>query len=66
MDSPIGREIVQNMIDDGHRSPGARRVMRNLGITLAAAFIFATVFTVWTPASLNPGELAGQLISSLD
>jgi N-acetylmuramoyl-L-alanine amidase len=37
--------------------------MRQIGITLGVAVILATMFTAWTPASLNPGELANQMAS---
>jgi N-acetylmuramoyl-L-alanine amidase len=47
-------------------TPPARQVMRNLGVTLVVAAVLATVFTAWTPASLNPGELASQLASAVD
>jgi N-acetylmuramoyl-L-alanine amidase len=40
--------------------------MRPLGITLVVAALLATIFTAWTPASLRPGELAGQLAAILD
>ena len=35
--------------------------MRQIGITLGVAAVLATLFTAWTPASLNPGELANQM-----
>jgi N-acetylmuramoyl-L-alanine amidase len=40
--------------------------MRQIGITLGVAVVLATLFTAWTPASLNPGELANQLARLLD
>lgn len=40
--------------------------MRHIGVTVLAAVLFATVFTAWTPASLSPNELAGQLITMLE
>lgn len=40
--------------------------MRNLAVTLTVAAALATVFTAWTPASLSPGELAGQLAAALE
>ena len=40
--------------------------MRNLAAALTVSAILATVFTAWTPASLNPGELAGQLASAVE
>jgi N-acetylmuramoyl-L-alanine amidase len=50
----------------GSEAPPARLVMRNLGVTLVVSAILATVFTAWTPASLNPGELASQLASAVE
>ena len=47
-------------------STPARGVMRHLGIALFAGVILATLFTAWTPASLSPSELAGQLIGILE
>jgi N-acetylmuramoyl-L-alanine amidase len=47
-------------------APPARLVMRNLGVTLVISAILATVFTAWTPASLNPGELASQLAAAVE
>jgi N-acetylmuramoyl-L-alanine amidase len=40
--------------------------MRPLGITLVVAALLATVFTAWTPTSLRPDELAGQLAAMLE
>ena len=42
-------------------SPTARKAMRHIGISLGVSAILATLFTAWTPASLNPGELANQM-----
>lgn len=47
-------------------SPVARQVLRNILVTLSVAFVLATVFTAWTPASMNPGDLLGQLLASPD
>lgn len=47
-------------------SPTASLVMRNLAVALVVAAGLATVFTAWTPASLSPGELAGQLAAALE
>lgn len=44
-------------------SPLARQVARHLGLTAGMAALLATVFTAWTPASLNPGELAARLLA---
>lgn len=41
-------------------------VMRNLAVALTVAAVLATVFTAWTPASLSPGELAGQMVAALE
>lgn len=41
-------------------------VMRHLAVALTMAAVLATVFTAWTPASLAPYEIAGQLASALD
>ncbi|MGA9533709.1 MAG: N-acetylmuramoyl-L-alanine amidase [Anaerolineales bacterium] len=48
------------------RPPASRQVMRNLAVALTVAAALATVFTAWTPASLSPGELAGQLAAAVD
>ncbi len=44
----------------------ARLVLRHLSLTLGVAFVLATVFTAWTPASLNPSDLVGQLLLGID
>ena len=46
--------------------PITGRVMKHLAVTFIVAAGLATVFTAWTPASLNPDELAGQLASILE
>ncbi len=46
--------------------PITGRVMRHLAVTLIVAGALATVFTAWTPASLDPDELAGQLAAALE
>jgi N-acetylmuramoyl-L-alanine amidase len=43
----------------------ARRLMRHLAVALGAAGLLATVFTAWTPASLNPSELVAQLAAAV-
>ena len=40
--------------------------MRHLAVTFLVAAGLATVFTAWTPASLDPEELAGQLAAALE
>lgn len=44
-------------------APLARQVFRHLGVSAGVAAVLATVFTAWTPASLNPGELAARLLA---
>lgn len=44
-------------------SPLVRQVARHVGVTAGMAALLATVFTAWTPASLNPGELAALLLA---
>jgi N-acetylmuramoyl-L-alanine amidase len=39
--------------------------MRYLGITLVVSALLATLFTAWTPASLNPAEIVGNLLSKV-
>jgi N-acetylmuramoyl-L-alanine amidase len=46
--------------------PITGRVMRHLTVTFLMAAGIATVFTAWTPASLDPEELAGQLAAALE
>ncbi|MCJ7512191.1 MAG: hypothetical protein MUO23_04405, partial [Anaerolineales bacterium] len=41
-------------------------MLRHLSLTLGAAFVLATVLTAWTPASLNPSDLVGQLVLGLE
>ncbi len=43
-----------------------RRISGNLAWGGLAAALLATVFTAWTPASLDPGELAGRLLAGFD
>ena len=43
-----------------------RQVMRHIGLTLGVAALVATAFTAWTPTSLDPGEIAGELASALE
>ncbi|GAI43061.1 unnamed protein product, partial [marine sediment metagenome] len=40
--------------------------MRHLVAAVVVAAALATVFTAWTPAALNPSELAGQLAAALE
>lgn len=55
-------------LSSNHKSsdPPMGRVMRHLGVALSVAAALATVFTAWTPTSLNPGELANQLAAALE
>jgi len=39
--------------------------IRYLGITFVVSAILATLFTAWTPASLNPADLVGDLFGSV-
>lgn len=61
--------MTQN-IDYGRQEtsagPPSRQVMRHLAVILIVAAILATVFTAWTPASLDPSELAGQLVAAIE
>lgn len=43
--------------------PFLRQVGRHLAVVASVAALLATLFTAWTPASLNPGELASRLIA---
>ena len=43
-----------------------QQVMRHMAATAVVAAALATVFTAWTPAALNPSELAGQLAAALE
>jgi N-acetylmuramoyl-L-alanine amidase len=52
--------------DRAQQEQTARLVLRHLSITLGAAFVLATVFTAWTPASLNPSDLVGQLLLGIE
>ena len=47
-------------------NPFLRQVGRHLAASAGVAALLATVFTAWTPASLNPGELASRLIAGWD
>ena len=51
---------------DANEQPITRQVLRHLSVTLITAGILATLFTAWTPASLNPGELANQFVAALE
>ncbi|GMR10186.1 MAG: hypothetical protein BMS9Abin28_1007 [Anaerolineae bacterium] len=39
---------------------------RHVAVTLGVAALVATVLTAWKPASLDPGELVGQLMVALE
>jgi len=43
-----------------------RQVTKHLALGGLAAAVLATVFTAWTPASLDPGELASRLLAGFD
>jgi N-acetylmuramoyl-L-alanine amidase len=51
-------------LGDADGAPLARGVLRHIGVVLAAAALFATAFTAWTPASLSTGEFVEQLIQA--
>jgi len=51
---------------DANQQPITRQILRHLSVTLITAGILATLFTAWTPASLNPGELANQFAAALE
>ena len=48
--------------DSPKRSP-VPEAMRYLGITLVTAAVLATLFTAWSPASLDPGEVASSFLN---
>ena len=39
---------------------------RHVAVTFGIAALIATVFTAWKPASLDPGELVGELMAALE
>ena len=51
---------------DANEQPITRQILRHLSVTFIIAGILATLFTAWTPASLNPGELANQFVAALE
>ena len=51
---------------EGSSEPFARQVIRHLLKALGVAALAATAFTAWTPASLNPGDLVGQLMAAVE
>ena len=51
---------------DANEQPITRQILRHLSVTFITAGILATLFTAWTPASLNPGELANQFAAALE
>ncbi|MDF1499590.1 MAG: N-acetylmuramoyl-L-alanine amidase [Anaerolineales bacterium] len=59
------QDYGQRKIRTNSEPPG-REVLRHVSVTLIVAAILATIFTAWTPASLSPGEIAGQLVAALD
>jgi N-acetylmuramoyl-L-alanine amidase len=46
--------------------PLARQVIRHILRTIGVAALVATAFTAWTPASLNPGDMVGQLLAAVE
>jgi N-acetylmuramoyl-L-alanine amidase len=57
-----GKEQQGSQMPESSPFPEA---MRYLGITLAVSALLATLFTAWTPASLNPAEVVGDLLSKV-
>jgi N-acetylmuramoyl-L-alanine amidase len=55
----MGTEMSES--DTPKRSP-VPEAMRYLGITLVTAAVLATLFTAWSPASLDPGEMASNFL----
>jgi N-acetylmuramoyl-L-alanine amidase len=51
---------------EGTSEPLARQVIRHLLKAIGVAALVATAFTAWTPASLNPGDLVGQLLAAIE
>lgn len=53
---------------ESRRSPDkpSNQVPRHLAVTLGVAAVVATVLTAWRPASLDPGELVGDLMAALE
>jgi N-acetylmuramoyl-L-alanine amidase len=51
--------------DQREQSAPFPEAMRFLGITVTFSVILATLFTAWSPASLNPAELVGNLFGSV-
>jgi N-acetylmuramoyl-L-alanine amidase len=60
----IGRNLGTEMSesDTQKRSP-VPEAMRYLGITVVTAAVLATLFTAWSPASLDPGEMASDFLN---
>jgi len=62
-------EQMTNMEEESRRdqrsSTVSQQVMHYLLVVLVASGLMATAFTAWTPASLNPYELAGQLAAAV-
>jgi N-acetylmuramoyl-L-alanine amidase len=61
----MNQEPIDSSAAHNDSSPGARQVLRHLGVALGMAALLATVFTAWTPASLSPGEAVSRLIAGL-
>jgi len=53
-------------VNEQSQVTNARQVLNYLLVILIASGLLATVFTAWTPASLSPSELAGQMAASMD
>lgn len=53
---------------EANRSPtsSSSQFTRHVAVTLGVAAVVATVLTAWKPASLDPGELVGELMAILE
>jgi len=57
--------ITKDPASEHGEQPTARQVLNILLTVALTSVLMATVFTAWTPASLNPNELAGQLAAAV-
>lgn len=57
--------ITKDSAHERSEPTAARQVLTILVTVGVASVLMATVFTAWTPASLNPNELAGQLAAAV-
>lgn len=65
---PVQPGVERNPLSRPRRtgSPLVGQVARHIGVTAGLAALLATIFTAWTPASLNPGELPALLLAGSD